>query len=380
MMKKVFVSGCFDMLHSGHVAFFESAAKLGELYVGIGSDSTINELKGRYPINSEQERLYMVKSIKYVKDAFINKGNGVLDFSEQVKNLKPDIIYVNNDNDTSKKEQFCKENGIELIIGSRDVIEGLDEHSTTDIVKKCKIPYRIDLAGGWLDQQFVNEIYSGCVLTISVEPDIRFRERSGLSSSTRRKAIDLWGYEIPQGNKEKLAKQLFCYDNEPIANKKYLSGSQDSLGIVLPGLNKLEYSNSYWPYHIEQIYDEEILSWLERHIWLIPLNPREQTLNIYDAYDLKLKHVRNLSIAAEETWTSILKMDLDAFGKSVLDSFKAQIKIFPRMVDDHIWNVIEEYVPYVKGYKLTGCGGGGYVMVVSDTPVKNGFQVKIVRN
>lgn len=379
-MKKVFVSGCFDMLHSGHVAFFESAAKLGELYVGIGSDSTINELKGRYPINSEQERLYMVKSIKYVKDAFINKGSGVLDFSEQVKTLKPDIIYVNNDNDTSKKEQFCKENGIELIIGSRDVIEGLDERSTTDIVKKCKIPYRIDLAGGWLDQQFVNEIYSGCVLTISVEPDIRFRERSGLSSSTRRKAIDLWGYEIPQGNKEKLAKQLFCYDNEPIANKKYLSGSQDSLGIVLPGLNKLEYSNSYWPYHIEQIYDEEILSWLEKHIWLIPLNPREQTLNIYDAYDLKLKHVRNLSIAAEETWTSILKMDLDSFGKAVLDSFKAQIKIFPRMVDDHIWNVIEEYVPYVKGYKLTGCGGGGYVMVVSDTPVKNGFQVKIVRN
>lgn len=379
-MKKVFVSGCFDMLHSGHVAFFESAAKLGELYVGIGSDSTINELKGRYPINSEQERLYMVKSIKYVKDAFINKGSGVLDFSEQVKTLKPDIIYVNNDNDTSKKEQFCKENGIELIIGSRDVIEGLDERSTTDIVKKCKIPYRIDLAGGWLDQQFVNEIYSGCVLTISVEPDIRFRERSGLSSSTRRKAIDLWGYEIPQGNKEKLAKQLFCYDNEPIANKKYLSGSQDSLGIVLPGLNKLEYSNSYWPYHIEQIYDEEILSWLEKHIWLIPLNPREQTLDIYDAYDLKLKHVRNLSIAAEETWTSILKMDLDAFGKSVLDSFKAQIKIFPRMVDDHIWNVIEEYVPYVKGYKLTGCGGGGYVMVVSDTSVKNGFQVKIVRN
>lgn len=368
------------MLHSGHVAFFESAAKLGELYVGIGSDSTINELKGRYPINSEQERLYMVKSIKYVKDAFINKGSGVLDFSEQVKTLKPDIIYVNNDNDTSKKEQFCKENGIELIIGSRDVIEGLDERSTTDIVKKCKIPYRIDLAGGWLDQQFVNEIYSGCVLTISVEPDIRFRERSGLSSSTRRKAIDLWGYEIPQGNKEKLAKQLFCYDNEPIANKKYLSGSQDSLGIVLPGLNKLEYSNSYWPYHIEQIYDEEILSWLEKHIWLIPLNPREQTLDIYDAYDLKLKHVRNLSIAAEETWTSILKMDLDAFGKSVLDSFKAQIKIFPRMVDDHIWNVIEEYVPYVKGYKLTGCGGGGYVMVVSDTSVKNGFQVKIVRN
>ena len=39
--KKVLVSGCYDMLHSGHVAFFEEAATLGELYVGIGSDKTI---------------------------------------------------------------------------------------------------------------------------------------------------------------------------------------------------------------------------------------------------------------------------------------------------------------------------------------------------
>ena len=44
---KVFVSGCFDMLHSGHVAFFKEAAQYGEVYVGIGSDRTIEELKGR---------------------------------------------------------------------------------------------------------------------------------------------------------------------------------------------------------------------------------------------------------------------------------------------------------------------------------------------
>lgn len=43
MRKKVFVSGCYDMLHSGHVAFFEEAAKLGDLYVGLGSDKTIFE-------------------------------------------------------------------------------------------------------------------------------------------------------------------------------------------------------------------------------------------------------------------------------------------------------------------------------------------------
>ena len=57
MKKKVFVSGCFDMLHSGHAAFFEEAAQLGDLYVGIGSDRTIFSLKGRKSINTEQERL-----------------------------------------------------------------------------------------------------------------------------------------------------------------------------------------------------------------------------------------------------------------------------------------------------------------------------------
>ena len=37
MAKKVFVSGCYDLLHSGHVEFFRQAAEYGDLYVGIGS-------------------------------------------------------------------------------------------------------------------------------------------------------------------------------------------------------------------------------------------------------------------------------------------------------------------------------------------------------
>ena len=50
MTKKVFVSGCYDMLHSGHVAFFEEAASHGDLYVGLGSDKTISELKDEKPL------------------------------------------------------------------------------------------------------------------------------------------------------------------------------------------------------------------------------------------------------------------------------------------------------------------------------------------
>ena len=47
MSSTVFVSGCYDMLHSGHVAFFEEAASYGDLYVWLGFDQTISELKGR---------------------------------------------------------------------------------------------------------------------------------------------------------------------------------------------------------------------------------------------------------------------------------------------------------------------------------------------
>ena len=63
--KKVFVSGCYDLLHSGHVAFFEEASSYGDLYVGLGSDRTVFELKGRRNINNEQERLYMVKALRW---------------------------------------------------------------------------------------------------------------------------------------------------------------------------------------------------------------------------------------------------------------------------------------------------------------------------
>lgn len=71
------------MLHSGHVAFFEEAATHGELYVGIGSDRTIQELKHRQTINTENERLYMVKALRCVKDAWVNSGSGILDFEDR---------------------------------------------------------------------------------------------------------------------------------------------------------------------------------------------------------------------------------------------------------------------------------------------------------
>ena len=129
--KKVFVSGCYDLLHSGHVAFFAEAAKLGDLYVGIGSDRTISELKHRQTVNPEAERLYMVKAIRYVKDAWINSGSGLMDFTAEVEALKPDVFFVNSDGWTEAKAAFCRAHGIELVVAERVPSPGLPARSTT---------------------------------------------------------------------------------------------------------------------------------------------------------------------------------------------------------------------------------------------------------
>ena len=71
MTKTVFVSGCFDLLHSGHIAFFKEASQYGDVYVALGSDKTVFDLKGRPTVNTDEERLFMVKSLSYLKDAFI---------------------------------------------------------------------------------------------------------------------------------------------------------------------------------------------------------------------------------------------------------------------------------------------------------------------
>jgi cytidyltransferase-like protein len=378
MAKKVFVSGCYDMLHSGHVAFFEEAATFGDLYVGVGSDKTIYELKARKTINSEQERLYMVKALKTVKDAWINRGTGLLDFIDEIESLKPDIFFVNADGHTHAKEMLCNERGIEYIVSQRIPHGNLPTRSTTALRRECRIPYRIDLAGGWLDQPFVSKFASGSVLTICIEPDFEFNDRSGMSTSSRKKAIELWQSDIPEGDKEKLAKTLFCFENPP--GTKYVSGSQDSLGITLPGLNNLYYEGSYWPSTIERVLDIEILKWIENRIWLIPLYPRVASYDVLVNTFIDENSVRELSEATHLCWEAILKKDATATGKAMSQSFEAQISMFPNLVNQDIRDQIEQYKNDVLGWKVSGAGGGGYLIFFSEKALKNAIQIRIRRD
>jgi cytidyltransferase-like protein len=378
MSKKVFVSGCYDMLHSGHVAFFEEASSYGDLYVGIGSDRTIHDLKNRKTINTERERLYMVKAIRYVKDAFVNSGSGIMDFAEDVKRLKPDIFFVNSDGYTPEKRRFCDEHGIELIVSNREPAAGLPRRSTTALRQECNIPYRIDLAGGWHDQLSVNKLCPGSVITICIEPDYEFNNRSGMSTSSRKAAMEMWHVDIPEGDRETLAKMVFRYENPP--GGTYISGSQDAIGIVMPGLNRLDYDNDYWPVHIESVTDTKILDFIENNIWIIPLSPRVSDYDVLEGTNITLEGAKALAAATERCWRALTACDIEEWGKASKESFYAQIAMYPNMAPREVLDSIELYKDKVKGFKITGAGGGGYLVLINDTPIENALKIRIRRS
>ena len=366
-MKKVFVSGCYDLLHSGHVEFFRQAAQYGELYVGIGSDKTILHYKNHKTVYSEQERLFMVKSIKYVKDAFINAGRGILDFIPTLDIVKPDILVVNSDGGSDSKRKVCEERGIEYIVLERDPHEGLEARSSTELKKSpCLIPTRLDLAGTWIDQPYVSCHAPGWALTISLEPSFEIRERCGLSTSTRNVIKRIWPYQLPNMDPETLARLVFCFENHPEREDGIISGAQDSIGICIPGLCRHYYDNHFWPDKIETCEDEVVLTWLENHLCMIPMDPRRHGCSVVDGMDITKTKVETLTKAADDCWEAIMNTDLDAFAKAYKDSFNAQVAMFPAMIQGCVQDYIDKYsaMEDVLAWKMPGAGGGGYLACV----------------
>ena len=399
MAKKVFVSGCYDLLHSGHVEFFKQASQYGDLYVGIGSDATYLEYKHRKPMFPEEERLFMVQSIKYVKEACINEGSGVIDFLPSLDKYRPDIFVVNKEGGSEDKRQLCKERGIQYIELDRNPAEGLQARSSSSLKSALAqgegqannssfltphsslIPTRLDLAGTWIDQPYVSQYHPGWAITISLEPTFEVRDRCGLSTSTRKMIQKIWPVKLPKMDPETLARLVFCFENHPEREDKHISGAQDSIGICIPGLCRHYYNNHFWPEKVEYTNDEMTLRFLEQHLVMIPMEPRKPGCSVVEGKDITPEKVAALANAAEACWNAILAHDLEKFASSYHSSFIAQISMFPGMItptyighedldNSFIQQTIDKYsqLEDVLAWKMPGAGGGGYLaLVVKDS-------------
>lgn len=399
--KKVFVSGCYDLLHSGHVEFFKQASQYGDLYVGIGSDATYLEYKHRKPMFPQEERLFMVQNIKQVKQAFINEGSGVIDFLPTLDLVQPDILVVNAEGGSDEKRQLCQERGIQYIVLERTPHEGLTARSSSSLKQtlaqqsdvstpiheregqggRSSIPTRLDLAGTWIDQPYVSQYQPGWALTISLEPTFEVRDRCGLSTSTRKIIQKIWPMRLPKMDPEILSRLIFCFENSPEREAGHISGAQDAIGICVPGLCRHYYDNNFWPEKIESTNDEMTLRFLEKHLVMIPMEPRKDGCSVVEGKDITPDKVKALAKAADDCWHAILAKDLKKFASSFSSSFEAQVSMFPGMItptyfgheeldNTYIQKAINHYsaMPDVLAWKMPGAGGGGYLaLVVEDS-------------
>ncbi|NQU87212.1 MAG: adenylyltransferase/cytidyltransferase family protein [Mariniphaga sp.] len=373
--KIVMVSGCYDLLHAGHIAFLKTAASYGKVHVYLGQDKNLELLKGKVPYFTQKERMYMVGALKYVEEAHISTGLGMLDFEPDMKILKPDIFIVNSDGYTSGKKRLCEENGVELIVLERIPEEGLPARSSSDSKMETKFPYRVCLAGGWMDQPWVSEKYPGSVVVAQIWPTIDFNDRSGMATSSRKVGIELWGDKYPEGNPLRNAELLFGAENPP--GSEYISGSQDHIGLLVPGISRLDYNGNFWPDHIETIIDNETCNWLSGVLHFAPLQPRPEGYNPILKKNIDKTIVKELGKSGEKCFEAISKKDIQLLGESMKETFLAWDKMLPYTVPDWIMEEMQtNYFPLYSG-AITSGAGGGYVIFPSEKDVVGTINVKI---
>ena len=145
------------------------------------------------------------------------------------------------------------------------------------------LPYRMTLAGGWIDQPFLSRLNPsppGAVVVVSLEPAFHFMNRAGIATSTRGVALKTWGQRLPEGDRAELVRELYRLENRDRPNP---SGSQDMAGIIYPGISRLDYDfeveGGVFPAHVESCNEPATIAWLEQVLHILPVCARP------DGYD-----------------------------------------------------------------------------------------------
>lgn len=247
------------------------------------------------------------------------------------------------------------------------------------------IPNRLALAGGWIDQPFVsrhNPAPPGSMVVVSLEPTFRVMDRAGCASGTRAVATKLWNGRIPPRPAATLVRELYKAENR---GKPSPSGSQDMIGLIYPGISRLDYdyssSGGVFPSEIESVNDARIARWLEKVLYLLAIEPRPEGYNPLGEKNLDPKWIRRLGGTGKECFEAIRRRDLQGLGDSMNQCMVCWERILPHTVSHPALKVdlkaiLRAYQRQYPGAMYSGCGGG-YLFVVSDKPVPGGLQIQV---
>jgi len=248
------------------------------------------------------------------------------------------------------------------------------------------LPYRLQLAGGWIDQPFVsscNPEPPGSMVVVSLEPVVRYMDRCGMATGTRIVARALWGDALPTGRTPgSLVRELYAAEN---ANRDEPSGSQDMCGLVYPGVSRLDYDvkvdGGWFPATVTSTTDPQVVAWLERVIHLVPVMQRPPGYAPLGIKHLDPAWIARLSASGRACYDAIGAMDIAALGASLNECSLAWDAILPQVFVHPTINVdlralLAAYAAEYPGAMMSGCGGG-YVIVASETPPPGSSRVVV---
>jgi hypothetical protein len=246
-------------------------------------------------------------------------------------------------------------------------------------------PYRMALAGGWIDQPFIskhNPTPPGSMVVVSLEPTFRFMERCGMATGTRQVALQIWGGGIPHADPAELTRILYEAENR---GKSDPSGSQDMAGLIYAGINRLDYDytveGGLFPAYVETTLDPDIARWLESVVHILPVSQRPEGYNPLGNERCDRGWIGRLGQSGRECYAAILTCDIQRLGDSLNESMKCWEVILPHTVRHPTLNldliaILEYYQEKYPGAMYSGCGGG-YLYIISEDPPPGTFKIKI---
>ena len=247
------------------------------------------------------------------------------------------------------------------------------------------MPYRLALAGGWIDQPFVsqcNPSSPGSMVVVAVEPTFTFMNRCGMGTSTRKVAARLWGDSLPAGDPAQLVRQLYDAENQDGPDP---SGSQDMVGLIYPGVSRIDYDYRFegglFPAHVESNSDPAVARWLEKVIHILPVAPRPEGYYPLGIKNLDPDWIGRLGRSGQDCFKAILNRDVHMLGAAMNECMLCWMTILPHTVQHptikhDLLALLGAYQDRYAGAMYSGCGGG-YLFVVSEESVPGSLEVQV---
>ena len=220
------------------------------------------------------------------------------------------------------------------------------------------------------------------MVVVAVHPDFRFMDYCGIGTSTRKIAGRLWGARIPARPPSELVRELY---NEENRGKEEPSGSQDMVGLVYPGVSRIDYDFRYeggiFPAFVESNADPDVAEWVQRVIHVLPVAPRPASYSPLEVKHIEPSWVRRLGASGRACFDSLARCDLQGLQESMNECMRAWATLLPGTVRHptitvDLEGILRHYQSEYGGAMYSGCGGG-YLFVATDRDVPGSFRVRV---